>query len=431
MTNTKRYFRLFPEAIYIPGPVGGALYLLLQQKVFALDTVRSQILADTEHNCSLEEAADRTGLSLVETEIFFDALNKLGAGCFLDRPCFVEKIRPFNPVEDITFFRPAPRIDILHITLTGQCSRNCSFCVPGQLTPRLQPCLGCHREPAGRKQTLPLPYIKKALEETALLGCHSVVFHAGDPHLTEELLPKTILTAQKLNYSMFDLITGTPLAKKFIKRLMKMKTTPVFQVFSDQEAVHDRISGKKGSWAQLLQNISFLKENNYPFKLVYLFTGENPDPYEVLSNLNKFGAGSVYSDRLIKSSPPVRDFIYGENYLIPPDIGRYIAKHKNHTCRHGKLALNWDGRYYPCPALLNHELGHVRETTVQEIFAEKKIQPHWLRQSSQEQEPCSECEFRFACHRCEAVLPQYQDKALICGNNVEAHAGGKRQMNQR
>ncbi|WP_418791991.1 SPASM domain-containing protein [Phosphitispora sp. TUW77] len=416
MTKRKRYFRLFPEVIYVPGVVGSALYLLLQQKVFALDLLRSQILAYTEQNYSLEQAANQIGLSLPETEKFLDALNNLGAGCFLEQPCFVEKIRPFNPVEDITFFRPAPKINILHINLTSQCSQDCIFCEPGKFTPRLQPCLGCRRELAGREQILPFHYIKKALEETALLGCHSIVFHAGDPHITEELLSDTILNACKLNYNMFELITGTPLAKGLIKQLTKMKITPVFQIFSDQEAVHDHISGKKGNWAQLMQNIFFLKKNDYPFKLVYLFAGEDPDPYRVLANLNKLGPEAVYSDRLLKNSPPVKDFIYGENYLTPPDIGRYISKQKNHTCLHGKLALNWDGKYYPCPAFLGHELGHVRETTVQEIFAEKKNLQYW--QSNNEQETCFKCEFRFACHRCEALFLQCEDKTLICGNNA-------------
>ena len=425
MTTEKKHFRLFPEVIFVPGPVGGAIYLLLQRKVFALDAVRSQILTQVENNCSLEETADHIGISISEIEQVLNALTDLGAGCFVDRPCFVEKIRPLNPVEDITFFRPAPRINILHLSLTGKCSQKCIFCEPGKLTPRLQPCLGCHREVAAREQTLPLPHIKKALEEAASLGCHSLVIHAGDPHITEELLLDTILTASKYAYTTFDLITGTPLSEGLINRLMEMKTntTPVFQVYSDQESVHDYISGKKGSLAQLMQNVASLREHNHPFKLVYLFTGQDPDPYDVFTKLKKLGPLSIYSDRLLKNIPPVNDFIYGSNYLIPPDISTYIFKQKNHTCLHSKLALNWNGKYYPCPLLPDHELGHVLDNTIQDIFAQERIQKYW--QHNNEQEPCFgceyrvRCEYRFACHQCIALFSQYQDKKMICGNNPD------------
>ncbi|PKM47840.1 MAG: hypothetical protein CVV03_01275 [Firmicutes bacterium HGW-Firmicutes-8] len=402
MTQAKQFFCLFPETIFVPGPIGGALYLLLREKVFSLDAVRSNILKLIKNNCSLEEVSNRLGLPANEIEAFLSALEAAGAGCFVDRPYFVEKIRPLNPVEEITFFRPSPRLTILHITPTWFCSGNCKFCRPGKPISRLQPCLGCRRKDTEKMLLLTIPQIEKAIGEAACLGCRSLLLHTGSPDYCADLIFDTLLTAEKYGYNV-QLASGSPIPEKFLKHLARPGTTLIFQIFSDSGPVHDEIAGKKGSFSLLMKNISFLKSKELPFKLVYLNTGKDPDPHRVLLNLETLNPGAVYGDRLVGHSSQTGDFLYGSESLLPPDISKYVTRVQGYNCLNGRLALNPDGYFSPCPSHIENKMAHISDTTVQDLFAEETLPKYW-HESNKTGEICNRCEFQFACHRCQTAL---------------------------
>jgi len=420
----RQYFRLFPETIFVPGPVSGALYLLLAEKVFSLDGVRSNILKLTENNLPLDEVSHRVGLPDAEIRAFLSALEDTGAGFFADHAYCVEKIRPFNPIEDITFFRPAPQLNILHITPTWSCSGKCGFCHGGEPIPRLQPCLGCQQKNTEDNSKLTIPLIDKAIGESACLGCRSLVIHSGSPDCSADLITETILTAREYGYTTIQLVSGCPVPEKFLKHLILLETTPIFQIFSDSGPIHDKVAGEEASFLLLMRNISILKAEGFPFKLVYLYTGEEPEPQKVFSNLQTLNPGEVYADRLVRPdsetgcalgagehAPGNGDFLYGPASLLPPDIVKYVSGVKRQNCLNGRLALNPDGYFYPCPVSLQYKMGHVSETTVQDLFAEEILQGHW-HDSSGTGEICERCEFYFACHRCKTTLYSQQGKCL-------------------
>lgn len=71
------YFRLFPEAIYVPGPVGGAIYLLLAKRLFALDVRHNRLLTAVDAN-SIEDAAKNCGFTFRDARNFLNGLRDLG-----------------------------------------------------------------------------------------------------------------------------------------------------------------------------------------------------------------------------------------------------------------------------------------------------------------------------------------------------------------
>ena len=416
MTQSRQFFYLFPETIFVPGPTGGALYLLLREKVFSLDAVRSNILKLTENNCPLEEVSGRIGLPAAEIQAFFSTLEDVSAGCVVDRPYFVEKIRPLNPFEEITFFRPSPRLTLLHMTPTWFCSGNCKFCRPGQPTSRLQPCLGCRRQ--NTEKILTVPQIEKAIGEAACLECRSLLVHAGSPDYCADLISDTLLTARKYGYHTIQLLSGNPMPENILKHLAKPGITLIFQIFSDSGPAHDNIAGQEGSFSLLMQNISFLKSKDLPFKLVYLDTGKDPDPHRVLANLETLNPGAVHGDRLTGPVSQAGNFLSGPESLVPPDIIKYVSKVQGHNCLYGRLALNPDGHFSPCPAFVEHKMAHISETTVQDLFAEESLQKYW-HDSGKTDGICKRCEFQFACHRCQTALDN-QKGACIYGYNPDS-----------
>ncbi len=415
MSYSRSYFRLFPESIHVSGPYAGALYLLLQRRVFALDPLRDRVLATVESSRSVEEAASQAGLFLPEVEDFLAALQDLEAGCFMEHPCFVEKVRWLNPIEEITFFRPAPRINTLHIVLSGCCAQDCMHCRPGKVTPRLQPCIGCWRTAGKKRQTLTAEETEKAVREAAVFGCRSLMLHAGDLDSIEELVIDTVTAASENGYESVEIMTGSPVSGQLIEQFAELRIVPAFQLYSNRASVHDAICGREGSFLRLMDNLAQMRNVQVPFKLIYVFTGEDSDPRDIVADMQSWGPVEIYSDRLISDDERVSDFIYGFDFLIPPDINRYVLKLRSLSCLQGRLTLGCDGIYHPCPLLYEYELGHVRETTVREIFEKEEIQKFW--HGGVADASCPECEFRFACHHCEAMLSHLGSTRYICGYN--------------
>lgn len=415
----KKYFRLFPDTIHVSGPAAGAVYLLPQNRFFTLEPRYNSILKALEKNLNLGEVSIQERVYVHEIKKLLTELEQMQAGCILDQPYFIEKIRPLNPMDDITFFRPAPVINLLNITLSGQCSQDCFFCRSDELTPRLQPCLGCTRSADTSQTSLQPELIKKALEEAAWMGCSFVRLHAGDINLIPDTFTQAAAASRQTGYHTVELMTGTALSEKLIEVIIQYKIIPVFQIFSDKKEIHDEVTGREGSFRDLMLNIRELRDRDAAFKLTYLYTARENNPHEVLAPLQKSGAAIVFSDRLLNVPPAEKPFIYKSDFLIPPGINSYAGQQNGNTCLTGKLALSVDGKYYPCPHFQEHELRDASSSSIQDIFASGTIQDFWWGYDSGPAS-CTECELRYACFRCKAIPSAYDDNQFICGYNPEA-----------
>lgn len=416
LVDENSYFRLFPEVIYSKASVDGVLYDLVQRKIYELGSNSNGILKAVEDNLSLEETAERVGSSVVEVASVLSRFEELAVGCFMDSPCYVEKIRPVDPLSEITMFRSAPQFEQLHIALTNKCSQKCFFCNPGLPHRRLQPCLGCWRGVGGEEQTLGVGLIEKALNESSLMDCQSLVLNVGDANSIIDLLSDTFAMASEKGYSSIELITGTAFSSKLIDMILTFKIAPTFQIYSSVEAHHDQICGSKWSFRGLQENAQALEAEALPYRFTYLFTGVDSQPADIVAELREMGPAAIHFDRIISNETPNTGFLYGEKALIPPDISKYILK-TSRSCLNGKMAINCDGNYYPCPILLGYGMGNIATTTVQEIFRQEKIVSYWKRNPVQDT-TCARCEFRLACDICTVVSSCFPHKRMICGYNT-------------
>ncbi len=385
--------------------------MLVQARLFALDQVHNDLLRNLEGNHPLDTAAEQSGMSMDEASDFLKVLEETGAGFFSEYPYFVEKIRPFDPIEDFTYYRRPFQVPLLHIVLPGKCSQNCRWCYSDGLVFRLKPCLGCSFRLRNMPQTLTLDQIRKALVEARLLGCQRLKIHTWDFAQVEDLVIETASIAVAEKIGSIELFTNAPLPRSLIDDLAERRIVPVFQVYSHRKKYHDSVTGQRGGFARMVENFRYMERKGLSFRLFFISTGVGPAPSHVVRSLTKFHPSDIYQDRFLKGLSEVEDYMYGEKSLVPPGVEEFILKQKGGCCRTGRLTLGPDGSYRPCPGD-PREIGHVAIESIHSLFQRGLIQPFWEGRDMNGA-ACGACEFRFACHPCPVVIDQLKGECPI------------------
>jgi radical SAM protein with 4Fe4S-binding SPASM domain len=409
-SRDKKYFRLFPDVVHCKGAVSSALYILSSGRVFWLDPVITQVLSLLELNTPIVEVISKSQASPTDIEAFINFLVNAGAGTFYLLPPYVEKVRRTDLTEDLSWSKLPPKLNLLHIALSNTCRMDCVFCNPDIPTQRFHPCLGCWRGHSSSDLYLSTEYALKAMRECSELDCHDLRLHLGSTqHLNKRLLA-LLSEGTELGFKSIELITGCALGMTLLDGVVQYEATPVFQLFGADPNTHDKICRVAGSFSAIKENIKILRSMGRSFAIIYLNHEQNADPYKTLKALSTLKPKQLYVDRIDTDNHCAR-FLYGSEALVPPSLERYVAMLAHRSCKSGRIFLNWDGKYYLCPALSQRPLGDVYLTTVVDLFRNKTLTEYWSDQI--EDEVCKGCELRYACRVCEA-----QRKPIdMCGYN--------------
>jgi radical SAM protein with 4Fe4S-binding SPASM domain len=125
------------------------------------------------------------------------------------------------------------------------------------------------------------------------------------------------------------------------------------------------------------------------------------DPRLSVEKFLECGPANIYYNRALDAKDPSSDHLYGERLLIPPRFDGYANWLSKTRCLNSVLTLSANGDYHFCEDKMHQSCGHVREKTLQQIFADIESEnSSW--EPAAEKESCAECEFNVACHICKA-----------------------------
>ncbi len=409
------FFRLFPDVIHLSGSSSkGALYLLAEKRLIKLGEFSNEIVCRVEKNLSVAQTAEQMGIPEDSVKKTLKYLEKIGAGCLMDNPCFVEKVRQPDITTEFMLYATPPIVNSFRISITSECSQNCIFCKPSDFGNRLKPCIGCQRGHKKDVHKLSIAQIQKAISEVALLDCRLLTLCVGDPDLVVDITIEAIDIAIDNSFSTIEYLSGSPLPETLLKRFVNGAVIPTFQIFSCREDSHDRVFGQKGGFQRLLANTEYFRKSHKPFNLYYLYTGEDNDPVGTINNIKELGPAMIYYDRIVSSTSKDNQFLFGENNISAPDIDIYVRSIGEKRCLNSVLTLNYDGLYHFCPALFDKEVGDVNTTTIQEIFVELDNDRDEAI-SMTEAIRCKHCEYKLGCHICKAPNVHSNVDISICG----------------
>jgi hypothetical protein len=125
------YFRLNPECYLIRGVTLGAIYDLIDRKIYALTQQETELITSCENNKAVR----------CEEE-FFITLKRLCLGNFYKNKIYMQKLRAGSPLKESD--RDPPALHRVFLEINNLCNRDCWFCGYHGIK-RSSGCMGCNK----------------------------------------------------------------------------------------------------------------------------------------------------------------------------------------------------------------------------------------------------------------------------------------------
>jgi len=249
---------------------------------------------------------------------------------------------------------------------------------------------------------LPTEYWKCALSEAADLGCGQVQFTGGEATLREDLR-ELVEFARGRGYEFIEVFTNATLMDDEKAGWMAdLGVKVAVSLYSHRPDVHDRITGRQGSFSRTVRGIELLLEHGIPLRMAIIIMKENEedigdtvkfleelgvDPHKIGTDVVRpTGRGREVPDRYPKTTCP--DF-----WLW--DITR-------NRCWPGKIAITPQGDVIPCIFARDLVVGRYEGGNLADIVRGEELQRLWDI-TLDEVQVCRDCEFRYACWDCRAI----------------------------
>ena len=285
------------------------------------------------------------------------------------------------------------------IELTSRCNLRCVHCA------RL-------KDPPGEMKTA---QITRLLKDAREAGAMSVAFSGGEIFLRPDL-EKLLSKASSLGYQITLITNGTLLKPEIIGKLKKIRLENVnISLYSLDPAVHDGITGVKGSHAKTVRAAELLRENGISVSFQTMVLGRNfrgipamerhfkdrdiPFTYDYMIFTEGYGALAKVraSDRAVayvasrtagkteKNSRPAPGEMYRKKYGM---------------CGMGRITFAVDarGELYPCVAF-RRSAGNIIMEKFRAIWYNKKMQ-EMRRLRGYDFTDCLDCSLIKSCFIC-------------------------------
>lgn len=352
------YFRLNPECYFIKGEKCGAIFDLIEGKIYSLNQEETEIVTSCEKNNPIQE---NIGL--------LNELKQLCLGNFYSNKRYMHKLRVGSPIEKDLQITP-PEFFRAFIEINNECDKDCWFC-GFQGIKRSSGCMGCNIWDENG-ESLTLERWKKIIDELKDLNCQEIFISGGDLTLEWD---KTM--------EIVDYAYG-----KFVN---------IYITLQQQSLSEDIINDLENKTNLIIQtdNLKNIKSDNFNYLLVI-----TPEHWDDVSK--------------IEGSNIIKDFIVEEDSLVnlphhkkefpSLDLYQFISNMEYHPCMGHTLTICYNGNVIPCPMMRRSILGNVANKPLYTIFKERKgeIDKFW-KLNLDEIENCTGCEFRYVCTDCRAL----------------------------
>jgi radical SAM protein with 4Fe4S-binding SPASM domain len=358
------YFRLNPECYFVMGSGHGAIFDLMDNKIYALSREETEIAAASEgdHPVSGEE-------------IFLRELKKLLLGNFYTNKVYIHKMGIFNPsIDEVISHQPNLRRAFLEIN--NSCERNCWFCGSNGIKRSLG-CMGCNKWNEDG-QSLKTNRWKALVEELRDLDCEDVFITGGDLTLAWDKTMEILDYAKGMFSNIYTIIHQESLSESHLNDL-KGKAQPIVQI----------------------ENLSnaYLMESSYSLLIA------TPEHWKDAVDIAKKNKNTML-DFVIRDGHLPRDLpIMSQEKIVMPGMVQFLQNMRYHPCIRSTLAVSHTGNVLPCPMMRRHRLGNIRDRELYTLFEKggsDKINSLW-KLNLDKIDKCSGCEFRYSCGDCRAL----------------------------
>jgi MoaA/NifB/PqqE/SkfB family radical SAM enzyme len=231
------------------------------------------------------------------------------------------------------------RLSFAWLEITNRCNLTCRHCYADA---------GPHESSTG---TMGYNDWCCVMDEMRALGCEGVQFIGGEPTLHPRFLD-LVSAARKKCFDLVEVYTNaTRLSSTMCAELKRLNVKLAVSFYASDEATHDRITGRHGSFTKTIRGITEAVRHGIPIRVGIVVMDENAaqinEAKEIVTNL---GVASVKVDneRHIGRS--------GKSTTTVDPMGQLCG-----SCGKQLIAINAEGEVSPCVFSHFYRLGHVSE----------------------------------------------------------------------
>ncbi len=287
------------------------------------------------------------------------------------------------------------RLNFLWLELTSVCNLRCIHCY------------GAFGEP-NPVQELGLSEWKRVLSEAHGLGCRQVQFTGGEALLSPHL-PALVETAKRIGYEFLEIFTNaTKIGEEEVRLFRKHGVFLAVSVYSNQEEIHDSITGIPGSFRATEEALKQLKRAGVPFRVAVILMRKNQDALEGMAKwMEQIGAYNAFR------VDPVRSAGRGNDPALQPDrfpagAGRDRVFYPGHplrstsaptTCWKGKITVTASGLVLPCIFARDLVCGDLSRETLTQTIDGSRLRELWDL-TVRDVPECHDCAMQALCADC-------------------------------
>jgi radical SAM protein with 4Fe4S-binding SPASM domain len=355
------YFKLNPECYFIKGKTRGAIFDLIEGKIFALNRHETEIITHCERNECVNGGDE-----------FLRDLKQRCLGNFYSKKTYIQKLRIGSPIEKQQIGRP-PQLYRAFLEINNSCNRNCWFCGYYGIKRSLG-CIGCNKW-NGDGESLDIKRWNEIIDELRLLDCRNIYITGGDLTISWD---RTI--------DILNCTTG-----KFID---------IYLIIHRQNLSENVLCDLPKDVKLIIQteNANDIHDDGFTYLLI-----SNPlvklDP-RIILNKNILLDYVIDDVNYVTSDLP----IMSKSKIHSQSIYQFLNNIEYHPCLGHTLAICYNGDVIPCPMMRHHVLGNVRLRKLHTIFKnwDAGINKFWTL-NLDKIEKCTDCEFRYVCNDCRAL----------------------------
>ncbi len=243
-------------------------------------------------------------------------------------------------------------LSFLWLEITQKCNLTCQHCYAGSSPSRpLSHGMETH------------DWIR-VISEASALDCRAIQFIGGEPTLCPDL-PQLIQHARRSGFEMVEVFTNaTALTDSRLQLFRNERVNVACSFYSDDEAVHDRITQQRGSFARTRTGIAKALEYGIDLRVGIIEMDLNHGHHDrAASLLRSMGVTRISGDR-------IRAVGRGTTAEAPkmPEYGDICGR-----CWQGKLCVTDSGDTYPCIMARKTRVGNVIKDSLAEILKSRSL----------------------------------------------------------
>lgn len=402
------YFNLYNGVDLINGENNYLIINVFNKEIYSIDKKFYSILKKCEKGQKIEELTNDTDF-LLEKMKFLET-NKIGY--IFDS---------FDKKDSVEFSKKA--LGMVWLNVTSRCNYKCIHCY----------------ENAGRcnvKETLSLNdydnMINKLTSEFKI-NCFQIT--GGEPLLRgKEFIENLLKIISKHDVGFIEIYTNLSLLDNdYLEMFKKYNVHVATSLYSQNEKVHDEITGINGSYKLLMHNLAHLKKMNIPFRIGIIIMKQNEKEKDTLRDWanKKFDLKERKQYDIVRPVGRARivnldnQKLFQEKYYIknnnflPYNFQTYMYNKIFNSCWGDKVCIKSNGEIYPC-VMSNVKVGNYKDIIG---CLTRKNSYRFL--TKDKIHGCKKCEYRYLCTECRAIYTQnkkeLKDKPFVCMYNTKTN----------